>query len=288
MTVAHPPLTRPVSPPVVLPVRTMPAVRPWERWTPVRRLPAQVKIVGAVALALAVVAVPAAVWPVHGLAAALLVGVGAVARVPVRWALRRSLVEAPFVAFALLMPFVATGPRVGVGPLELSIAGLQGGGLVLARGTLGLGAAILLVATTPAHEIIEGFGRLRLPRTLVAVLTHMIRFLGIVTGDLHRQEVARLARGDRRGVAGRMAATAASAGHLFVRCYERGERQHLAMIARGASGIARGASGIARGASGIAFSTAAAPARACDWLLALAPALLVVAATVALLGGVRP
>lgn len=226
----------PASAPVLLPTGAGPVVRPWERPSPVRGLPPETKLVGLVAFALVVVAVPAGAWPVLPLAAAGLLVVARLARVPAGWALRRSGVEVPFLVFAVLMPFVATGPRLAVGPLVVSEAGLVGGGLVIARATLGLGAALVLAASTPPHEIIEALGRLRLPRALVDVLTHMIRFLDIVADDLRRQGIARSARGDHRRRTVRLAATAASAGHLFVRCYERGERLQLAMLSRAHSG----------------------------------------------------
>ncbi|WOQ17693.1 cobalt ECF transporter T component CbiQ [Raineyella sp. W15-4] len=226
----------PTSPPVLLAGHTPGIARPWERPSLVRSLPAETKLIALVGFALVVVAAPAAAWPVLLLAVAGLVAVAVIARVPFGWALRRAGVELPFLVFALLMPIVATGERVQVGPLSLSAAGLVGGALVLARATLGVGAALVLAASTPPHEIIEGLGRLRLPRALVDVLTHMIRFLDIVADDLRRQGIAQAARGDHRSRMGRLAATAASAGHLFVRCVERGERLQLAMLSRGYRG----------------------------------------------------
>lgn len=225
----------PAAPPVLLATTTR-IERPWERASAVRSLPPETKLVALVMFALVVVATPAAAWPVAVAAAVGLAVVAVIARVPYGWALRRAGVELPFVAFALLMPFVATGPRTPVGPLVLSEAGLVGGALVLVRATLGLGAALVLAASTPPHEIIEGLGRLRLPRALVDVLTHMIRFLDLVADDLHRQGIAHAARGDHRSRVVRLAATAASAGHLFVRCVERGERLQLAMLSRGYRG----------------------------------------------------
>ncbi|WOP19024.1 cobalt ECF transporter T component CbiQ [Raineyella sp. LH-20] len=225
----------PAVPPVLLAI-TPRMERPWERSSAVRSLPPETKLVALVTFALVVVATPTAAWPVAVVAAFGLAAVAVIARVPGGWALRRAGVELPFVVFALLMPFVATGPRVPVGPLTLSHAGLVGGGAVLVRATLGLGAALVLAASTPPYEIIEGLGRLRLPRALVDVLTHMIRFLDLVADDLRRQGIAHAARGDHRSRGVRLAATAASAGHLFVRCVERGERLQLAMLSRGYRG----------------------------------------------------
>ncbi|MCH8611669.1 cobalt ECF transporter T component CbiQ [Arsenicicoccus dermatophilus] len=202
----------------------------------VHRLPAQVKVVALVALAMVVVATPAGGWPVLAADALLLAGVVALARLPWGHVLRRLLVEAPFVAFALVTPLVATGPRVDVLGLSLSRAGLLAGGTLLAKATLGVLAAVVLASTTSPREIVAGLDRLRLPATFVAILSFMVRYLAVVTGDLHRMRVARESRGYVGGRAGHLVAVAGGAGALFVRSYERGERVHQAMLARGYTG----------------------------------------------------
>ena len=146
------------------------------------------------------------------------------------------LVETPFVVFALVLPFVATGPRVEVAGIGLSRAGLEGGGTLLARATLGVVAAIVLAATTAPRDLLAALERLRLPRVLVAILSFMVRYASVVSGDLQRMRVARESRGYTGGRVGHLAAVAAGAGSLFVRTYERGERVHLAMLARGYTG----------------------------------------------------
>ncbi len=177
----------------------------------------------------------AAAWPFAGYAA-LLAGVAALARIPPATLARRSAVEAPFVVFALLMPFVATGTRVPVGPLWLSAEGLAGGLTLLVKASLGVVAAVLLASTTGARELLAGLERLRLPRAFVAILSFMIRYVAVVAQDAHRMRIARLSRGAPEGRARAVAAIAASAGSLFVRSYERGERVHRAMLARGYDG----------------------------------------------------
>lgn len=204
--------------------------------TVVHRLAPEAKIVAFVAFVLLVVAVPASGWPVLLGDALLLVGVAVVARIRLRWLIPRLAWETPVVIFALLLPFAATGPRVDVAGLALSRAGLEGGALLLARATLGLVAALLLVATTPATAIVDGLDRLRLPSRLVEILTFMVRYLDLIREDLHRMEVARASRGDRRAGWQSWVAGAATAGHLFIRSYERGERVEQAMAARGYRG----------------------------------------------------
>lgn len=204
----------------------------------VHRLPAQVKVVVLVLFALVVVAAPQGAWGVLGLDALLLLAVVLVSRLPLAHVARRLVVEAPFVVFALVTPFVASGPRVSVPGLGLAVSqpGLVAAGTMLAKATLGVLGAIVLASTTTPRALVAGLGRLHLPAAFVAILTFMVRYLGVVVGDLHRMRVARESRGYAGGGAGHLAAVAAGAGALFVRSYERGERVHHAMLARAYDG----------------------------------------------------
>jgi cobalt/nickel transport system permease protein len=202
----------------------------------IHRLPAQVKIVALFVFVLAVVSTPAGVFWAFALYAAMLVGCVVLAELPPVIVLKRLAVETPFVVFALLLPFVATGPRVDVLGVSLSQSGVLGSWNVLAKGTLGVVAAIVLSATTGPRDLLAGLERLRLPSTLVAILSFMVRYLSVVSDDLHRMRIARESRGYSGGRAGHLKAVAGGVGALFVRSFERGERVHLAMQSRGYTG----------------------------------------------------
>lgn len=205
------------------------------RDTPVHRLPGHVGVVTLVAFSLVVVATPAGAWGVLAVDAALLAAVVAAARIPPRLVARRATVEVPFLVFAALLPVVALGERVAVGTVSLSRDGIVGAGTLAAKATLGVVAAIVLAATTPARELLAGLDRLRLPRTLVAILGFMVRYSAIVGEHLRRLHVARVCRGGPGGPRA-LAAAAGGAGLTFVRAYERGERVHRAMQCRGYAG----------------------------------------------------
>jgi cobalt/nickel transport system permease protein len=207
------------------------------RDSPVHRLPAHAKLVAVVLFAVTVVATGASAAWAFAAYAALLAGVVALARLPAGTLARRMLVEVPFVVFALLLPFVATGPRVDVLGVPVSADGLVGAGLLLAKATLGTLAAVVLAATTPAGDLLAGLARLRVPPPLVAITAFMVRYAAVVADDVRRMRLARLARGGRGVAAGGFRAVAAATGTLFVRSYERGERVHLAMLARGSTGV---------------------------------------------------
>lgn len=234
----------------------------------VHRLPAHTKVLALLAFVLCVVATPGGVfWPYAVYAAGLVLAVVA-SRVPFAFIGKRMVVEAPFVVFALLMPFVATGPRVDLLGLSVSEHGLLAGGALLCKGTLGVLASLLLAATTEPRDVLAGLQRLRMPQQLVQIMAFMIRYLDVTTAEMQRMRVAREARCFQTAGPRAWPTLARSGGALFIRAYERGERVHLAMLSRGYAGRLP------------AFSDV--PAGARDWTLAaLLPALALLTAVAA-------
>lgn len=204
--------------------------------SPVHALPPHCKLAAVLCFVLVVVSTPReAVWA-FGLYAVLLAGVAALARVPAGFLLRRMLIEVPFVAFAVLMPFVVPGDQVRFLGLSLSVPGLWGAWNVLAKGTLGVAASVLLASTTELRALLLGLQRLKLPPMLVQIASFMIRYGDVITDELRRMSIARRSRGfEARGVR-HWGVLGKSAGALFIRSYERGERVHLAMMSRGYTG----------------------------------------------------
>lgn len=200
------------------------------------RLPAEAKIAAALATVLAVVATPRDAFWAFGLDAVVLLVVAGSAGLSVGFVLRRLRIEAPFLAFAVFLPVVGTDPRVEVLGLSLSQEGLWAGWNIAVKASLGLFVAILLSASTPVTELLRGCERLRAPKVLVAIAGFMVRYLDVVVGEAGRMRVARLSRGDDPRWLWQARATAATGGTLFIRSYERGERVHLAMLARGYQG----------------------------------------------------
>ena len=204
--------------------------------SPVHRLPAHLKILAVLGFALLVVATPReATWP-YAAPALALVAVAGVAGVPAGFLLPRMVVEAPFVVFALLLPWVAQGPRLDIWGIALSQPGLVAAWALLVKGTLGVLASLLLAATTEPRDLLGGLERLRFPALLVQIMGFMIRYVGIVAAELHRMRIARESRGFQARSPRQWVVLGRSLGALFVRTYERGERVHLAMLARGYTG----------------------------------------------------
>lgn len=201
-----------------------------------RRVPPEAKVLALVVWLFAVVATPQRlVWPYAAHALVLAVVVVAVG-VPARRLVTGWAMEAPFVVFALLMPFVATGPRVAVAGLQLSEAGLWAAWALLAKGTLGVTAATMLAATTRPHEFVDGLARLRVPATLVDIMRFMVRYADLVVAQWRRMGVARASRGFSPVSPRGWGTLARALGVLFVSAFERGERVHVAMLSRGFGG----------------------------------------------------
>jgi cobalt/nickel transport system permease protein len=234
--------------------------------SPLHRAAPQVKVLGAVLFVFAVAVTPrTAVWA-FAVDAALVVTAIRVARLPWRFVLSRALVVLPFVLFALLIPFIASGDRIDVLGVSVSREGLWGSFNVLAKATIGVTTSIVLAGTTEIPRILEGLGRLKVPPVLTAIAGFMLRYLEVVTGELRRMRTSMTARGYDPRWLWQARPVAAAAGALFVRSYERGERVHQAMVARGYGG-----------AMPRLHEDAATPRQ---WIVAATPAL--VAATAAL------
>lgn len=188
------------------------------------------------AFVLGVVATPREAMWAFGIHAFLLLAVVVYAELPISFVLRRMTIEVPFVAFALFLPFLGGGPQTEVLGLGLSIEGLWGAWNILAKATLGVGASVTLIATTEIPDLLHGFDRLRVPKLFTAIAGFMIRYLDVIAGELQRTRTAMTARGHDPRWLWQAAPLATAAGSLFVRSYERGERVHQAMVARGYDG----------------------------------------------------
>ncbi|MET9593624.1 cobalt ECF transporter T component CbiQ [Streptomyces sp. NPDC006516] len=204
--------------------------------SPVHELPPHCKLAAVLCFVVVVVSTPReAVWA-FALYAALLAAVAAVARIPAGFLLKRLVIEVPFVAFALLMPFVVPGEQTELLGVSVSVPGLWGAWNVLAKGTLGVAASVLLASTTELRSLLLGLQRLRLPPLLVEIASFMIRYGDVITDELRRMSVARRSRGFEASGVRHWGVLAKTAGALFIRSYERGERVHLAMVSRGYTG----------------------------------------------------
>jgi cobalt/nickel transport system permease protein len=204
--------------------------------SPVHHAAPEAKLLGLLLFVVAVAVTPRDAVAVFAVDAAVLLAVIGWARLPFRLVVARLAVITQFVLVALVLPFVAHGPRTDFGPLSVSLDGTWAAWNIIVKAVLGAAAAIVVSATTPLPAILQGLTRLHVPRVLVAIVSSMVRYLELLAGQLGRMRRSMTARAHDPRWLWQVRPIASSVGLLFVRSYERGERVHLAMVARGFTG----------------------------------------------------
>jgi cobalt/nickel transport system permease protein len=199
---------------------------------PLHRLDARVKLIAALALILAVIAMPVAAWRWYGGAGLLLAFVIGLSGIPPRELARRWLGLFVLVAFLVVMIAPAHPERARHGLAAVTAS-------ILIKNGLALMTMIVLAGTTPFPRLLAGLRKLGLPPVLVATLQFMERYRHVLVDEVDRMATARRARTfGRRGVLS-WSLLGGLIGMLFLRTFERAERVHDAMIARGWDGSIR-------------------------------------------------
>lgn len=206
--------------------------------SPVTRRAPVVRVAGTVLIALGAALLPLGAWSQMAALALLVGGLVAAARIrPGDFALR----IAPPLAFVVLVSaavlVLAPGePLARVGPLVVTDAGLLRFGSALGRASVALGAAVVLVSTTPFTELVEALRTLRLPAAVTTALGLAYRYLYILTDEVERLRRAARSRNAGGGSASRRRLMVGITGAALQRSFDRSERIHRAMLARGFTG----------------------------------------------------
>jgi cobalt/nickel transport system permease protein len=224
----------------------------------VHGLDPRAKLAGLVGVTLVAVSTPVAAWPVYVACAGALVAVAIAARVPATTIWRRARVVLPLILFvAVFLPFFRKGGAThDLGPLTVSDAGLAVLGAVAAKATIGTVSAVLLGATTTFPSVLRGLEALRVPRLFTLIGAFMYRYLFVIVEEVHRMRTALAARAYRPRHALHAAPIGRAVTALFLRTYGRGERVHLAMLARGYRGAMPALVPLRFGAADAAFVVA--------------------------------
>jgi cobalt/nickel transport system permease protein len=199
---------------------------------PLQRLDARLKLVATVVYVVAVVATPVGWWgtlAAEGLLLAFLIGLSGV---PPRELAARWLGFLVLFGFLSLVVAPTRPERIEHGTAAVVLT-------LLAKDTLAFLGTLLLVQVTPFRTLLTAMRRLGLPGTLVATLQFMYRYLFVLTEELGRMVQARRARTFRRSGRLDWGLLTGLIGVLFLRAFERGERVHAAMLARGWDGTVR-------------------------------------------------
>lgn len=191
--------------------------------SPVHRMPAPVKLAGAMAAIMLVLAVPPR-FPmayVHVCIALLLWAAIFVSRLPASAILRRT-----WMMWLVVLSLAA-------GRLWQN-DGVYHALTTLVRGSLCLAIMLTVANTSRFADILHVLKHLHIPSILLTSLALLYRYLFVLSDEVHRMRRARRARSfsDAKRHAWRMNANVIA--HLFVRCTERAEHIHRAMLARGA------------------------------------------------------
>lgn len=208
------------------------------RQTPVHDLDARAKVLTTFCFIISVVSfgkyeisamLPFLIYP-----AALM----ALGELPFGYILRKIVVVIPFaLLIGLFNPLFDRHVLMQLGPLDV-----WGGWLscvsILLRAILTASAAIILVAVTGFPAICEALEKLKMPQAFAVQLMFLYRYIFVLTDEGVRTARARKLRSfGKKGLGIKHFGTLV--GHLLLRTWERAERIHMAMLARGFNGEIR-------------------------------------------------
>ena len=238
--------------------------------SPIHRLDARAKLLAVVAYMVVLISFDRYAVTVLVPLAVIPLGLLALGRTPIWFALRRVIVLSPFILAICLasawydrsMHYVAFGPWQFV---------VSGGWLTSAdigiKFALGLFALTALTSTTPFAMLLEAMRKLGAPKMLVMQLGFVYRYLFVLIDEAMRIRRGRDFRGAKQAPAARrLAATGAIIGSLFIRTVDRSDRIYTAMLARGYRGESHGLSTLRFSWSDAAFlAGVAAYLLGCRW-----------------------
>jgi cobalt/nickel transport system permease protein len=203
--------------------------RPGERTGLLHRLDARFKLIAALTFVAFAVAAPIGSWNwlgVEGFALALVIGLSGI---PPRDLARRYLTFLALIGFLALLIALNHPARARFGLAVVVVS-------ILVKNSLAILAMLVLAGATSFHAILAALRRLGLPIVMVGTLGFMERYRYVLSEELTRMATARRARTfNRRGTLS-LSLAGGLIGLLFLRAFERAERVHGAMVARGWQG----------------------------------------------------
>lgn len=167
------------------------------------------------------------------------------AAIPWRRGLRRLLGMAGFLSmFLLMLPLTAVRHSTdlvlqfgGIDWLGFDLRGFELAVLIVLRACAVALLTEPLLATAPLPKTLAGLERLGVPRRLTELLLISHRYLYVFVHEARRMQTGMEVRGFRKSTSFATLRTIGNfVGMLFVRSFERTERVHAAMLARGYRG----------------------------------------------------
>lgn len=176
-------------------------------------------------------------WAIYGMGVGTIV---LVSRVTLLTLLQRVSVELVFIGLILINTlFRDTGTVLWQwGWLQITDEGVIVLGSVFLKAILSLLMLNILVMTTAVPALLYALTTLRTPPLLVAILGAMYRYINVLIEEFQAMRRAAISRNLLSSNHWYRLVIANMIGSLFIRTYERGDRIHQAMLARGYDGQA--------------------------------------------------
>jgi cobalt/nickel transport system permease protein len=158
--------------------------------------------------------------------------------VPLRLLTRALLLASPFALMVgIFNPLFDRATMLDLAGMHISGGWISFAAIVL-RFALTVSAALVLVAGTGMPALCAALVRLRVPRAFTAQLMLLYRYIFVLAREAARMTTARSLRAGERSHMG-LAEYASLLGQLLLRAFDRAQRIHLAMLARGFDGELR-------------------------------------------------
>jgi cobalt/nickel transport system permease protein len=200
-----------------------------ERNRMLERLDARLKLIATLAFIVCAVAAPIASWNwlgILGFTLALVIGLSGI---PPRDLARRYFTFLMLIGFLAFVIAINHPERARYGFLTVVSS-------MLFKNSLAILAMLVLAGVTSFHAILVALRKLGLPKVLVGTLGFMERYRYVISDELTRMATARRARTFNRRGTFSLGLAGGLIGLLFLRSFERAERVHGAMLARGWQG----------------------------------------------------
>jgi cobalt/nickel transport system permease protein len=220
--------------------------------TPLHRLDARAKVLVTLVFILCVVSygrfelsalIPFFIFPVAMIA---------LSSIPPLFIIRKIALLCPFVlVIGAFNPLFDREIIMQIGPL-----GISGGWIsyasILIRSILTVGSAFVLVGLTGFTSVCQALERLGMPQVFAVQLMFLYRYIFVLADEAARASRARVLRScGKKGLGIR--SFGSLVGHLLLRTWQRAERIHMAMLARGFTGEFRSGPQTGFGASEFLF-----------------------------------
>jgi cobalt/nickel transport system permease protein len=157
------------------------------------------------------------------------------ADLPAGFIARKVLIVVPF-AFLVGMfnPFIDRAPLLAIGSVVIS-GGVVSWVAIIVKAALTVSAALILVATTGFPSVCRALEQMGMPQAFAVQLLFLYRYIFVLTDEGGRASRARALRScGKKGLGIR--SFSSLVGHLLLRTWQRAERIHTSMLARGFSG----------------------------------------------------